>query len=140
MKPSDFQLDHSHSSQSRDAVGPRVNADRRYQRWEIGKLCGIVVATLVLHWLGMQCLVTWLGGEDSIAHSQTTLPANAIDDGWRRTAQGWEYLGDRNPSHNSTLRKVLPTVHVSPSHVWPAAAAACMILLIAGLPDKKSGG
>lgn len=89
----------------------------------------------------MQCFIVWLGGEEIVARGQAvgtvqSVTANARDDGWRRTAKGWEYL----PADQSKpkMKSFLPTVHIAPSQVWPAAAAACMILLIAGLPDSRA--
>lgn len=137
----------SRATQSRDLDRPCVDrhpAIRRLGAWEAGF---IIVTILVIHWLGMQWFVTWLGDEDAFAHGQTKQPADSmvaavsaatpvkLDDGWRRTAKGWEYL----PAKAATDQRItLPTNHVSPSQLWPAAAAACMLLLIVGLPDKKA--
>lgn len=137
----------SRATQSRDldrACVDRHPAIRRLGAWEVGF---IVVTILVIHWLGMQWFVTWLGDEEAFAQGQTEHTADSmvaaasaatpakLDDGWRRTAKGWEYL----PAKADTATRIrLPTNHVSPSQLWPAAAAACMLLLIVGLPDKKA--
>ena len=120
---------------------------RRFGAWAT---CFIVLVILASHWLGMHWFVSWMGGEASLAHGQTeheqtvldqtvngqVANAPSVDDGWRRTAKGWEYLP--HEAAHPIAGASLPTMHWSPNHFWPAAAAACMLLLIAGLPDDKS--
>lgn len=107
------------------------------------RVCALVLGILMIHWLGMQCFIIWLGGEEATAHGQsiaTTRPSDQFDDGWRRTSKGWEHLATASSeavNERSVEQDSMPSVHVSPSQIWPAAAAACMLLLIAGLPDKR---
>lgn len=102
----------------------------------MGEMCLIVLVVLVLHWIGMQCIVNWLGGEGQVAHAQAVSTSNSMpDDGWRRTARGWEY--NMNESNEAPGFQASPTRHISAFQFWPAAAAACMLLLITGLPDTR---
>lgn len=112
-------------------------------------MCWIIVTVLFVHWFGMHWIVHWFGGEENLAHGQSTTAASSTstasspvgtDDGWRRTAKGWEYLASQSddPLGNPHTIATLPSVHLALSQIWPAAAAACMILLIAGLPDQKN--
>ncbi len=102
----------------------------------------LILLVLALHWLGMHALVAWLGGEASIANAQPPsalrnppIAESAIDDGWRRTAKGWEYKMSESPE--ATHQTTFPKLRSSAMQIWPAAAAACMMLVIIGLPDPK---
>ena len=129
------QLD-SATSHPPSRISEGRQGSRRLDTWH---MCLLVFAVLVLHWIGTQCIVNWLGGEGALVRGQDVSPANShSDDGWRRTARGWEYKMNETAPRPSVITSA-PSKHISPYQFWPAAAAACMLLLISGLPDTKNG-
>ncbi len=100
----------------------------------------MVLLVLIVHWLVMHMLVAWWCGEANLAHGQSPSTAatdNAVfvDDGWRRTSQGWEYI--RNDTDVTASFAYAPSLHIAAAQIWPAAIAGCILVLILCLPDKN---
>jgi hypothetical protein len=115
----------------------------------------IVAAILTTHWLTMHCVaVCWYGGEGTVTSNDRPIDRPSAtaqdadlssrsssdskkDDGWRRTASGWERI-DKSPEHAHRSPMEQPSQHFSFVQIWPAAAAACMLLLIMGLSSEHN--
>ena len=83
-----------------------------------------------------------LRGEESIA-SVTSV----MDDGWRRTANGWECVYPISLSGSGLQNQKgvpddcgAPSQHLGLAQTWPAAWAACIALAILSLANWKSEG
>lgn len=63
--------------------------------------------------------------------------APQLVDGWRRTAQGWEWLPASGEEKNP---REVPSEHVAVAQVWPAAWAACVVLSVFGLAAAGAEG
>lgn len=71
---------------------------------------------------------------DTASHAAA---APQLVDGWRRTAQGWEWLPAGGEEKN---QPEVPTEHVAVAQVWPAAWAACVVLSVLGLAAAGAEG
>ncbi len=120
----------NHHAQSEIAT---AEATRQIPAW---KVCLMVVVILLMHWLIVQSIVAWMGSEQALVRAQSVSSAKMTDDGWRRTAKGWEYL-PQEPQHIDA-RSYSPSTHISLAQTWPAAVAICLLVMIIGLPDTSS--